>query len=449
MKNIKIYKIITILLISLFLFTACKTNFDNPNNPTEDVVLETKEGLYSLAIGIRQYYSTKALRQVIEAPGITTRELGVTNTFLSINELAKGGAELPSESGGITNPFVTLLKTKGMAESLITGVNDVALLDGTKSGLLAYGNFFKAITLGSLIEMYEQAPINNSLNGDATYSDRSVVLTACIDLLQEAKNTLIANPMSDEFKATVIWSDFNLPKTINAFLSRYQLMAGLYSEAIVSADAVLNDVSIPQNSLWVYDSNNVNPIWNRTVNSDDLNPQTNFGLLGSYIPEAGDDRVSFYIGVSSGTANADAGGQNLSEMIGFFNSSTTAIPVYLSGEMLLIKAEAYARDNQLVNAVTQLNLVREKNDDSLNVNANLAAWTGDSNSKEDILEEIYKNRCIELFLTGLRLEDSKRFHPNFVVPSTANTINERNRNYYPYPSVERDNNPNTPNDPSI
>ncbi len=448
MKNIKIYTIISVLLISSGLFTACETDFENPNNPTEDVVLGTKEGLFALATGIRQYYSIYALRQVIEAPGITTRELGVTNTFLNINELAKGGAELPSESGGITNPWVNLIRAKGMAESLIEGANSVELSEGSRSGLLAYGNLFKAICLGSLIEMYEQAPINNSADGAAEFSDRTTVLTNCIDLLEEAEDVLNATPMSDEFKSSVLWSEMSLQKTINAFLSRYYLMVGDYTESISAADAVINNEDTT-NSMWIYDANNQNPIWNRTVNSADLNPQSNLGLLGDYIPEAEDGRIDFYLGADAGFANLDAGGQALSEMLGFFATSTSSIPIYLYGEMLLNKAEAYARQNQLTNAVIQLNLVRQKTDDPLGVNANLPAWTGDATSQNAILEEIYKNRCIELFLSGRRFEDSKRFHPDFVVPYEANTTNERNRNYYPYPSIERENNPNTPADPSI
>ena len=448
MKNIKTYKTIVIFLIVSSLFTACETEFDNPNNPTEQVVLETKEGLFALAIGIRQYYSVTALRQLIEAPGITTRELGVTNTFLNINELAKGGAELPGESGGITNPWVNLLRAKGMAESLIDGTTAVELTDGTQSGLLAYGNLFKAMSLGALIQMFEQVPIDNSDDGAAPFSDRATVLNNCIALLEEARDALATTPMSDEFKSTVLWSDINLQKVINAFLSRYQLMAGNYSEAITAADAVLNDGD-PTNSMWVYDANNQNPIWNRTVNSADLNPQTNFGLLGAYIPEAGDGRVNFYLGADAGFANADAGGQALSEMLGFFTTSTAPIPIYLPGEMLLNKAEAYARQSQLTDAVTQLNLVRQKNNDPLGVNANLGAWAGNETSQDDILEEIYKNRSIEMFLNGMRFEDSRRFHPNFVVPLEANTTNERNRNYYPYPTIERENNPNTPADPAI
>lgn len=448
MKNIKIFTIISALLISSGIFTACETDFENPNNPTEDVVLETKEGLFALATGIRQYYSVTALRQVIEAPGITTRELGVTNTFLNINELAKGGAELPAESGGITNPWVNLLRAKGMAESLIQGANEVELSPGSRSGVLAYGNLFKAMTLGALIEMFEQVPINNAADGAAEFSDRATVLATCISLLEEAKDAMASAPISDEFKSTVLWSNMNLEKTVNAFLSRYYLLAGNYTESINAANAVLNS-SDATNSMWVYDANNQNPIWDRTANSADLNPQTNFGLLGAYAPEASDGRVDFYLGDAAGFANEDAGGQALSEILGFFGTNTSAIPIYLHGEMLLNKAEAYARQNQLPEAVIQLNLVRQKNNDPLGVNANLPAWTGDETNQTAILEEIYKNRCIELFLTGLRFGDSKRFHSNFAVPTAANTTNERNRNYYPYPTVERENNPNTPQDPSI
>ncbi len=448
MKNIKIFTIIGTMLISSGLFTACDTEFENPNNPTEDVVLGTKEGLFALATGIRQYYSVTALRQIIEAPGITTRELGVTNTFLNINELAKGGAELPSESGGITNPWVNIIRVKGMAESLIDGANEVDLSEGTRSGVLAYGNLIKAMSLGYLIQMFEQAPINNSADGAADFSDRATVLANCISLLEEARDVISASPVSDEFKSTVLWSEMNLQKTVNAMLSRYYLLVGNYTESINAANAVLNDGDTT-NSMWIYDANNQNPIWNRTVNSADLNPQTNFGLLGDYVPEAGDERVDFYLGNDAGFALPDAGGQALSEMLGFFGSSTSAIPIYLNGEMLLNKAEAYARQNQLPDAVIQLNLVRQKNNDPLGVNANLPAWTGNETNQNDILEEIYKNRCIELFLTGMRFEDSKRFHPNFNVPSAANTTNERNRNFYPYPTIERENNPNTPADPNI
>ncbi|WP_420399711.1 RagB/SusD family nutrient uptake outer membrane protein [Flagellimonas sp.] len=448
MKNIKIYTIVGAFLVVAGLFVACDTEFENPNNPTEDVVLQTKDGLFALATGIRQYYSVTALRQVVEAPGITTRELGVTNTFLNINELAKGGAELPAESGGITNPWVNLLRAKGMAESLIEGANTVELTAGTRSGLLAYGNLFKAMCLGAMVQMFEEVPINNAADGAAPFSDRAAVLAESIALLQEARDELAGTAVSDDFASAVLWTDLSLTKVINAHLSRYHLWAGNYAESIAAADAVLND-SDATNSMWIFDANNQNPIWNRTVNSTDLKPQTNFGLLGAFVPEVGDGRIAFYLGADAGFANDDAGGQAISEMLGFAATNTAPFPIYLPGEMILNKAEAYARQNQLGNAVTQINLVRQKTDDPLGVNANLPAWGGDAGSQSEVMDEIYKNRAIELFLTGLRWGDHKRFYPDFSVPQAANTTNERNRNFYPYPTIERENNPNTPANPSI
>ncbi|MCB0262874.1 MAG: RagB/SusD family nutrient uptake outer membrane protein [Calditrichia bacterium] len=446
----KKYRIaIAAVAIIALIVTACDTNFVNPNNPTEDVIFESKDGLFALCIGLNQYFTTTVMQEVVETPGISTRELGVTNTFLNINELARGGNELPPESGGITDPWVALLRAKGMAESLIASTPNVELSAGTRSGVLAYGHFYKAMCLGYLAGMWEQTVINNSPDGDAAFSDRAAVLAEAIRLLTEARNAINANAISDDFKNNVLGDDFNLLKSINAYLSRYSLMAGNYADAITFADAVLNDASSPANSLFNYDANNVNPVWSR-INpaASDLKPQTNFGLLGAYVPEAGDGRVSFYLGADAGTANVDAGGQPISQALGFWTSQTSPIPVYLHGEMLLNKAEAHARLNQLPNAVTNLNLVRQKTDDPLGVNAGLPAWTGNANSQTDVLEEIYKNRAIELFLTGLRLEASRRFHPG-LDPTVNNLTNERNRNFYPYPSIERDNNPNTPANPSI
>ena len=446
MKNINYIKIVTLSILFSMAVTSCNRDFPNPNNPTEEVVLNSKAGLFALSVGINQYYTTNTLRLAYEAPGITTRELGVTNTFLNVTEPALGGGELTGESGAIINPWVALLRTKGMAEALLANIDNVTLSDGTRSSLIAFASFYKAITLGFLVQMYEQAPINNAADGHAQFSDRAVVLAECIALLENGRNEINANGVSDDFKSKVLGSDMDLLNSINAYLSRYNLLAGNYNEAIASADAVLNSANQAP-SVFVFDANNVNPIWDRTANSSQLDPQTNFGLVGAYIPEPGDGRVDFYLGADAGFALADYGAQPLSAIKGFFESSTSAIPVYLKGEMLLNKAEAYARLNDLPKAVIELNKVRTKKNDPLGVNADLAPWGGNASNQADVLEEIYKNRCIELFITGMRLEDSRRFHPNY--PTAGSATNERNRNFYPYPTLERENNPNTPNDPSI
>ena len=112
--------------------------------------------------------------------------------------------------------------------------------------------------------------------------------------------------------------------------------------------------------------------------------------------------------------------------------------------MLLIQAEAYTRNGDYINGKKFLDSVLKKTpaQDVFGVGANLPAYTGPIDAPS-LLKEIYKNRCIELFMSGMKLEDSRRFErPG---PTAANP--ERNRNYYPYPLQERSSNPNTPKDP--
>ena len=155
-------------------------------------------------------------------------------------------------------------------------------------------------------------------------------------------------------------------------------------------------------------------------------------MPSSLAPVTNDGRVNFYITTGSNPTTA----------AGFFNSNTIAIPVYLPGEITLIKAEVYARKipNMLTDSKTELDKVLTKtaSNDAFGIGANLPAYTG-TMSQASLLTEIYRNRCIELFMSGLKLEDSRRF---------SRPANERNRTYYPYPDSERFNNTNTPADPA-
>jgi starch-binding outer membrane protein, SusD/RagB family len=185
-----------------------------------------------------------------------------------------------------------------------------------------------------------------------------------------------------------------------------------------------------------YEAVNPNPIYRTSLVTNNVyNGLNNFGLTGALVPTATDGRIKFYLGANPATGV---------KVEGFFKSDVDVIPVYLPGEIILIKAEAYARQNQLTEAIAELNKVLTKTNDTYGVNANLPAYSG-AQTQAAILLEIYKNRVIELYMTGMKLEDSRRFGrpgPNDAAP-------ERNRNYYPYPIRERDNNPNTPSDPAI
>jgi hypothetical protein len=112
--------------------------------------------------------------------------------------------------------------------------------------------------------------------------------------------------------------------------------------------------------------------------------------------------------------------------------------------MLLIRAEAFARKGDLTAAIDELNKVLTKTTDAFGIGAGLPAYAGPV-TEEAVLAEIYRNRAIELAFQGFRLEDNRRFGR----PGPGQAAAERNRNFLPYPRIERENNPATPVDPEI
>jgi hypothetical protein len=105
----------------------------------------------------------------------------------------------------------------------------------------------------------------------------------------------------------------------------------------------------------------------------------------------------------------------------------------------LIKAEAHARLNDSTNSKIFLNQVITKTPaaDPFGVGANQPAINS-FGSYAALLTQIYRQRSIELYMSGQKLEDMRRF---------ARPVAEFKRNLMPYPLRERDNNINTPPDP--
>jgi len=256
MKTIN--KIFITLLITTSLF-SCKKDFLNVNQPTQTQVLSTRSGLLGLAVGLRSHFASSTYYFVVEVPGLSTRELGDISTYVTPAELVLGGTPLSDDNTGISGLWANLLRDKGMAENILANVGSVTMEPGTKSGLTAYAQWFKAITLGYLAQNFEEVPIDNQLNGKAKFNSRKEVFAACISLLNSAKAEIAAQPVSTEFSK--LFPQLDLPNVINAFLATYK-----------------------------------NPVYMFAVyNNPDTKPQANFGLTGKYAPSKGDGRIAFYL----------------------------------------------------------------------------------------------------------------------------------------------------------
>lgn len=443
MKTINKF-LITILVFSL---GACELDLVNPNAATEEQVLNTKDGLIALAVGVRQLYSTSAYGIAVLYPSVTTRESAAMTTFSSLEELEIGGTALNGDNERVTRLFTNVMRVKGMAENLVAGIDNVSLANDTRASLLAYGNLFRAMCLGILAQNWEQAPVLNSPNNDATFSGRAAVYAEAIRILDESAKAMEGTALPAELAGP--FGEIDLLNTLYAYLARYHNAVGNHDAAIAAA----GKVDLSATSYLTYDEENANPIFNGFfVGNVEYAPRANFGLPDELLPDAADARIGFYLNMVGDTSLY--GNLPVEQLVApFFASQTASIPAYLPGEMMLIIAEANARKGQAGPAEAALNMVRQKtaDDDAYGLGAGLTDTYSSGGNQQALLNEIYKNRRIELFLIGTSLEDSRRFgrpEPP-ATPTDADFDSERNRNFYPYPDNERESNPNTPADPPI
>ncbi|MGY5845988.1 hypothetical protein ACW6QP_01095 [Salegentibacter sp. HM20] len=444
MKKYRYLKLGFICFLSL-LNGSCETDFSNPNQATDEQTYSSREGILAASIGMQQLYSTSALRWNIETPAITTREAAITTTFQNMIELEDGGSVLPNFNANINGLWSTNLRIMKISEELQNNIPALELAPGTQSGLLAFAKLFKAMTIGNLAQNFEQVIVETEQNNNAEFVSRQEGYEFAISQLEEALSLINANPVSDEFTNEITVGNIDLSNSIQAMIARYSLFAGNYEKAITAA----NSVDQSSVSLFYYDAINLNPIWSRVYlnNTPNFKPRDNFGLPQEFDFSEEDGRFDFYLIPLEET---NQNGLPIEDLAGFFDENTEPIPLYIPDEMNLIIAEANLRksDPDIATAINALDRVRTDTNDPLGINANLAPYTG-SNEISDLFREIYKNRRAELFLTGLSLEDSRRFNRPEPSLSAGNYDEERNRNFYPYPERERNSNPNTPADPEI
>jgi starch-binding outer membrane protein, SusD/RagB family len=431
MKKSIIY---TLLFVTMFGASSCKDEYLNPSTASEQQVINDVNGLITLANGL-QYRLTVGRASpgyaMPSAVGLTTKELKVLN--------AGNTDELNLETGGLsvqgTNSLVSNLWNQSHLVRVSADIilNNIGIVTdpGTKSGLVAYASIFKALALGNLAMGWEQSPITTSKN--APFVARAEVLKNAITILEAAAKEIATTAPSANFTGKVV-TGIDLKNTIQALIARYSNMLGDNDKAIAAAKLV----DLTKKSGLVYDDNSRNPIFDATFSNRNVTEPVNidFGLSGGLKPDSLDKRRAFYFQTADVKLNLGRSS--------FFTANTSSTPIYLPGEIGLILAEANARKDNVADAVIELNKVLTKKTDAWGIGASLAAYAGEA-TKEAVLKEIYKQRCIELFMQGHKLEDSRRFGR----PGAGATGAERNRNWYPYPQAERDNNKSTPADPAL
>ncbi len=420
-----------LVLLALFFSSSCDKEYQDPSRATEEVVFSSPKGLTGVAVGLQRVYTAgraSSLFNSITANGFVTNELFLVNPGnIPELQLYTGGQTIDGTNTVLAGLWSSSNKIIYDANLVISNAENLAD-KGYASGLIAYSTIFKALALGNLAMTWEQVP--SGLGQDVTFVPRVEGFTAAIASIDQAQAAIAANPISPSFLSSIP-PGIDIPNTLNALEARYALFAGNYQLALTAAQSV--DLSVA--SAFNFDAVTLNPIFEVATSTNNVFQPLNeqLGLTGSLAPDPADQRVPFYTTINPTILPRV-------RINGFGVAGDTPWPVYLPGEIMLIKAEAYARTGDLQNAQTELNRVITKTpaSDPFGVGAGLPAITA-TLTEDQLLEEIYKQRSIELFMSGLRLEDMRRFNR----PET-----ERKRTFFPYPFTERDNNPNTPADPA-
>lgn len=435
MKNYidKFYILKIAIAASLVLtLVSCKKEYKDPNGALSTDVLGSSRGLTGVAVGLQRVYSVGRAGvyfSSISANGFVTNELLLSNAGnIPELQLFTGGNSVDGTNAILTNLWASSNKIIFDADNVINNAANLADKNYA-AGLIAYSSIFKALAIGNLSQYWEKVP--SGIGKQVPFITRVEGFTNAIAVIDNALAAIAANPISTGFMSNIP-AGIDIKNTLFALKARYALFSGNYPLAFSAA----NSVDLTVRSSFNFDTNTFNPIYDIATSTNNVfqPSNANLGLTGAAVPDAGDKRILFYT-VTAATAPT-------TRLNGFGASTTTAIPVYLPGEMILIKAEVLARQPDPGNALIELNKIVTKQPaaDVFGVGAGLSPLIGPY-SQADLLALIYKHRSIELFLSGLKIEDMRRFG----LPNT-----DRKRNFFPYPFVERDGgNPNVPADPAF
>jgi starch-binding outer membrane protein, SusD/RagB family len=386
------------------LLGGCSLDLDlvNPNAPTEGEVLSTIDGVLALSLGMQEQFAG-SIHHYIRAPALITDEWGTQQPALLADQALFTGTNIDPGFGVVSEPYGTTFRVIRSANNLLAAAENPSLQlgRGLQVGLRSTANLFKAMSLGMAIQNFERFPLDVDAVG-AVPQDRAAVLAEVLRLLEAARTDLgtVTDAELAVFRTRALSPGFDLRNTVDAMLARYSLMAGQYQNAIAAAERV--NLSVV--SVFTFPAPTRNPVNNYSFGARYVAP------LQSFVTEAepGDQRPAFWVNT---TVAPFLGSPPTAPLLQLrqYAGNNDPYHVYLPGEMLLIRAEAHARLNQLDQARTLINQVRTKAGTANTPGAQLPALTAAQlPDLAAILRQIAYERRYELYMQGLRWEDLRR-----------------------------------------
>jgi hypothetical protein len=415
---------------------ACKLDVQNPNQPTQEQVTTSVDGVIALATGLQGRFA-QSYGNFAYTAGLVTDEFASTSAALvSISDAEQGA--VPSGTAIADNVFNSVYRTVRTADDLLAG--SVALASqfepGTRSGIRALAFALKAEALGEALQSYQKIPIKTYNVTAPTYVGRSEALPYVRALIDSAAAEIAATPPSAFFNANIVTPGVSLPNVIQLLRARYARMANDDATALAAANAVARSGPAAL-SVLTFPSPAVNFYANVTGGTNGIAPRRQYRTS----MQAADQRWVYFVTPST-TLTGRIGA--LLDPWSRYSSPQSPLPVYMPDEALLIKAEALAHQNQLAESQAVLDSVRTDCTGGRGLDDPKAclAPLGAQLTQQQLITEIYVQRRYELFGTGLRWEDSRRLGAIIGPTASPAVPTSGQRCWLPYAVGDRNANPN-------
>ncbi len=408
---------------------GCDLDLENPNAPSSEQVVTSADGVLAVTVGMQAQFA-QSIEDYVVPSSLGTDEWGTLTRALISWIMLFTGDNFDQGFGTVLSPYANSFQVIRSANTALQGTDAVELGTATEAGVRATAKLFKAMALGWLIQIYERVPVDIDAAGGAQPKERAEVLDTVLTLLESARTDLegVSNADLATFRSRALGAGFDLRNTIDAMLARYYLIDGQYENAIAAADRV--NLSIL--SVFEYPAPTRNPIENLAFQLQYV------GGLQSFVSEAepGDRRPAYWVDVAAASLPANPSDSSV-KPLEKYSTPNEPFPVYLPDEMRLIKAEALTRTGDFAAAAELVNAVRTQTASGVDEPvAGLPALPASAlDTEAELLAQIAYERRYELFMQGLRWEDTRRLGTAITTTPTFE--------FLPLPLTECQVNPNS------
>lgn len=404
----------TIALVSLIAFSLAGCDLfevedrPDPNGPSVDDILlsPTPERIATVATGV-QGAARLNIQQYLTGTGMIGREYwrySASDPRLTADLL--GAAPLDNNTFYITNPWGSRYANIRNANIMLQALElNEALSEEDKASARGYANTWKAHEYLMNLNLTFENGIRFIEPGEdqaGPVEGYNASLSEIAALLDAAADDLAAGGDAFFFSLSSGFSGFDTPagflQVNRALAARVALYAGRNADALsLLEESFIDEGGDLHTGAWHVFSSGSGDILNPFFIPPDSDGEV---ILAhpTYLQdmEAGDTRENKVFDRGEPTTV-----ENLTSQYGFFvyKNSLSPIPIIRNAELLLIRAEASALENNLSDAVDDINVIRNA--------AGLPDYSGPM-TQAAVIDEVLNQRRYELYGEGHRWIDMRR-----------------------------------------